>query len=543
MTKRGKRKVGRNEPCPCGSGQKYKNCHGRLTAPPLGPPPEVIEAMMKAHDAQEALRAHHQGQGKPIISAEMQGTRFTAVGNTLHYSPRHKTFIDFLGDYIRTVLGSDWGNAEIAKPLKERHPILQWYDAVCAHQRKHMQKKTGEIQDCPYTGLIASYYGLAYNLYLLKHNAELQDYLIRRLKKKDGFHGAYYETFVSAWFILAGFELSIENEEDSTRSHTEFIATKDGRSYTVEAKTRQPDKPHFAIGNQLYKALLKDGQHPRIVFIDMNVGYDFEYEDFEREVCDGVRGRADNSKFVIKGQPAPPAYVMVTNQPDHLRLCDERLPRALLAVGFKIPDFGHGVMFPSLIDAYKSRRKHADLLAVQDAFLNYKIPITFDGEIPEFAFGEAERRFVIGERHQMDDGVIGTLTQGLVMETEKKAYLTYNTDDGRGLIYTADLSDAEMRAYKAHPETFFGRVEHVGGNIEEPIDMFEWMLKSYKDTPREKILDWMKNAPDIENLKKLPDDELPLVYVERCVYSVMNKAADSPDKSGEQDQRDAEKNR
>ncbi len=25
------RKVGRNEPCPCGSGKKYKHCHGRLS--------------------------------------------------------------------------------------------------------------------------------------------------------------------------------------------------------------------------------------------------------------------------------------------------------------------------------------------------------------------------------------------------------------------------------------------------------------------------------------------------------------------------------
>jgi len=24
-------KVGRNEPCPCGSGKKYKQCHGRLS--------------------------------------------------------------------------------------------------------------------------------------------------------------------------------------------------------------------------------------------------------------------------------------------------------------------------------------------------------------------------------------------------------------------------------------------------------------------------------------------------------------------------------
>ncbi|NIP74828.1 MAG: hypothetical protein GTN90_02025, partial [Xanthomonadales bacterium] len=25
------RKVGRNEPCPCGSGKKYKQCHGQLS--------------------------------------------------------------------------------------------------------------------------------------------------------------------------------------------------------------------------------------------------------------------------------------------------------------------------------------------------------------------------------------------------------------------------------------------------------------------------------------------------------------------------------
>ena len=28
---RNMQKVGRNDPCPCGSGKKYKHCHGRLT--------------------------------------------------------------------------------------------------------------------------------------------------------------------------------------------------------------------------------------------------------------------------------------------------------------------------------------------------------------------------------------------------------------------------------------------------------------------------------------------------------------------------------
>ena len=28
---RGQKKVGRNEPCPCGSGKKYKQCHGKIS--------------------------------------------------------------------------------------------------------------------------------------------------------------------------------------------------------------------------------------------------------------------------------------------------------------------------------------------------------------------------------------------------------------------------------------------------------------------------------------------------------------------------------
>jgi preprotein translocase subunit SecA len=33
--KRTEAKIGRNEPCPCGSGKKYKKCHGMPGAPPL----------------------------------------------------------------------------------------------------------------------------------------------------------------------------------------------------------------------------------------------------------------------------------------------------------------------------------------------------------------------------------------------------------------------------------------------------------------------------------------------------------------------------
>ncbi|MGH9357931.1 MAG: SEC-C metal-binding domain-containing protein, partial [Terriglobia bacterium] len=33
-------KIGRNDPCPCGSGKKYKKCHGAaVAATPTSPPP------------------------------------------------------------------------------------------------------------------------------------------------------------------------------------------------------------------------------------------------------------------------------------------------------------------------------------------------------------------------------------------------------------------------------------------------------------------------------------------------------------------------
>jgi len=28
---RDEQKIGRNDPCPCGSGKKYKQCHGKLS--------------------------------------------------------------------------------------------------------------------------------------------------------------------------------------------------------------------------------------------------------------------------------------------------------------------------------------------------------------------------------------------------------------------------------------------------------------------------------------------------------------------------------
>ena len=88
-------KTGRNEPCPCGSGKKFKKCC--LNATKLGarraPTPERYpaflaraQAMLRQHQAAENVRQQQQGHGNPIVSwmDEANGFRFVAVKQTVH---------------------------------------------------------------------------------------------------------------------------------------------------------------------------------------------------------------------------------------------------------------------------------------------------------------------------------------------------------------------------------------------------------------------------------------------------------------------------
>lgn len=48
-------KAGRNDPCPCGSGKKYKQCCGRMRNPPVMPEPEWGELDREESEALSAL--------------------------------------------------------------------------------------------------------------------------------------------------------------------------------------------------------------------------------------------------------------------------------------------------------------------------------------------------------------------------------------------------------------------------------------------------------------------------------------------------------
>jgi hypothetical protein len=345
-----------SELCHCGSGLLYEECHG--VAANTNRSVESVSFWSLPKEVQEKFikwerKKEEQGAVRDIISLDFQGFKAVAVGNQLILSKNWKTFHDFLFDYIKKILGSDWGNAELRKPFEERHIILQWYNALCNFQKKHL-KKDGVIYSATCTGAVGAYLSLAYDLYVLRHHSLLQQHLINRLKNQQQFQGARYEIYVTSLFIKAGFNIEFENELDKSISHCEFIAThiKSGTKYSIEAKSRHRpgflgypgdpiqnyDKIKLRIGNLINDALKKEAIYTRIIFIDINMPPK-EGVVFKKPWLKTLLPKLTEIESKgLNGTPCPPAYIFFTNHPYHYVSEEEVEPaRDLLLTAINIP--------------------------------------------------------------------------------------------------------------------------------------------------------------------------------------------------------------
>ena len=469
-----KRTIGRNEPCPCGSGKKYKKCHGMTghinTAPSFPLNHKGIEKILKQQEAKEVQRTQQQGKGRPIISTEFKGYRLVFVGSRMYYSKKWKTFHDFLAEQTILLFGKEWASSEHKKSLPQQHPILQWLHIISQHREKVINNSKSDFVKEPMIGAAFAYLTLSYNLYLIAHNTHLvhgkglHARLIARLKNQDFFYSAYYETMVAASFIKAGFTIELENEEDATSHHAEFTATspKTKRQYSVEAKHREADKGHTGISRQIYKALKKDLPHERIVFINLNMETNLTGQGKIEWLESVISEMRQLEQAELDGKPAPQAYIFITNHPFLYNLDSFRFPPAAVAEGFKIHDFKLDTGFCNLREALKSREKHIDMLDLMEAMKVYdRIPETFDGSIPEYTFGEIDNpRLRIGDKYLVpnDSGeeVPGVLIEATVIENEKAVWGVYRLDSGKHIIASFPLSDKEFDVFKQYPDVFFG---------------------------------------------------------------------------------------
>jgi hypothetical protein len=512
-------RVGRNAPCSCGSGLKYKHCHGNLQR--RSPDDIVPERVLRLANERlniEQQRTQQDGQRHAIISIELAGYRFVRVGSKTCCGPWLSLF-NFLDYYIQITLGIEWFKRQRDKPLNEQHPILQWQEAFYQSVRD-AGVAPGAFFQMRMTGAANAYFGLAYNLYLMAHNIALQKRFIKRLRNLHDFHGAYYETLVSAWFILADFHLAPEDEGDPREDHGEFIARSNssGQSYWVEAKSRQGNKSHLGISTQLYKALKKTSKFDRIVMIDTNVSHDPQRA--SKEWLDHIMAdlRRCESNLTTDQQPAPPAIIIVTNHPFHHDLETTEPVVTWFAEGFKVADFKIDARFYEAVEAFKARKRYADIWKLLETLYEYEIPSTFHADDTELGRDGTGRKWRIGERYDISefDGASGILTCAGVSPQEHAVYLRFRLDDGVMVETRAPMGDRELEIYliKRH-RAYFGRP-----NITSPVDFLSFFYEKSLSMSREQLLQSFDAVP-YNDVSQLSDDDLRLAYCERQMKGTM----------------------
>jgi hypothetical protein len=396
------RKIGRNDPCPCGSGKKYKKCCGSSTAAPKPPIrhmsfdhlPDTLKVALREQQRKQTEQVNKYGHGRPRITGDYKGNKLVAVGNQLMGSKKWKTFHDFLFWYIGHALGESWCSAEIKRPYDQRHPILQWYHQLLEFQKIHA-KPGGEVHEAIATGPVMAYLGLAYDLYTLDHHTLLQKRLVHRIKDKDQFQGARYEIFVAAAFIRVGFGVTLEDESDTATSHCEFVARhkkKTETAFSVEAKSRHRPgylgrpgnpKPLGDIKAEVYalleRALAKRADHDRIIFIDVNVppedGALFESDWFQRV--------GEQLRLLEQSQgdkPYPPAFIFFTNLPYHYVGNDCPEPgRRVLFTALNIPEFRPEASLTPEELSQRIAQKHPVVVSLYDSVTTHtQVPHSFD---------------------------------------------------------------------------------------------------------------------------------------------------------------------
>ena len=527
-------KVGRNNPCPCGSGKKFKKCHGAPKEAPVkrppGPPQEVFEALMRQAQAQQAQRVRQQGHGRPIISDTIGDKRMVAVGNTVMTGP-WKTFPDFLLAYLKSRFGLEWGQAETAKPEPERHRLFHWLAALGEEIKRSTVLPDGTHMS-RMTGASHAVLTLAYNLYTIEHHIDDErdraafQSILHRLRIDDQFQGARHEARAAGLLLRAGFKLTWEDEQlRQDGGHGEFVATfpETGRAFWVECKMRQADRPDAPMryARRLSEALQKATDLERLVFVEL--AYPTGPVDDE---TGGWRGEAINQLRLFEAQPEasdlPPALVILSNYPEQWQLDDPLVGAGAVMEGFRTDRYRMGEeeeLFAAIEARERDREIHFLWRSLQD---HSRIPTTFDGSLPGI---DPEKRLVFGGSYQLPDGQMGVLEEATVVEQWKQAACFMRRADGKRVMVNIDLTEAELDAWKHHPDTFFGELRPYHRPAKDAMDLYQFFHATYANTPREKLLEFMAHHTDIAELKDMPQAELAKRY---CYALAVSVAKDGP---------------
>jgi hypothetical protein len=329
-------------------------------------------------------------------------------------------------------------------------------------------------------------------------------------------------------------------------THVEFSALypQTAKKFSVEVKARErsmssvtgddgdvDDVKRLRVANKLNKALGKKADHTRVVIIEINVPE--VVTSTEGWPASAMKQIRDNEKTSFRsGAEKPSAYVFVTNHAFHNNLTAVDVGMQVFADGFRIPDFGPDVPHSSYKGVLDARERHVEMFALMKSMqTHYEIPSTFDGEMPELAFQNADSlpRLQFGRWYYvpMPDGreMPGRLYEASVCESTKTVFGCYQLTTGEYINAVSPISDAELAAYRRYPDTFFGEIRRPPHHSETLVDLCDFFYETYKDTPRDKALEWLAGTPDHEHLKTLSQRDLAITLCERWASQAYNDAS------------------
>jgi len=77
------------------------------------------------------------------------------------------------------------------------------------------------------------------------------------------------------------------------------------------------------------------------------------------------------------------------------------------------------------------------------------------------------------------------------------------------------MTDEAIADWKELGDAYFGLPKRKSKqNVSDLYDLFEFFMEGYAKTSRERLLELVKGAPNFDELKDLPEDDLRLNYCE-----------------------------
>ena len=86
------------------------------------------------------------------------------------------------------------------------------------------------------------------------------------------------------------------------------------------------------------------------------------------------------------------------------------------------------------------------------------------------------------------------------------------------------MTDMEIDVFRRNSETFFGVLQSVDRRVENAHELAEFFYESYKHTPREKLLEFLKDHPKLASIRNWSQKDLAIFVCEQWALSAEARA-------------------